>query len=59
MSENATTEKKASNNGKIIAGGVAAVLGGVIAYGLVGEGGIFAGAIVLGLIGAALGAVFD
>jgi hypothetical protein len=59
MSENANTEKKESYNGKLIAGGVAAVFGGVIAYGLVGEGGVLAGAVVLGLIGAALGAAFD
>ncbi|MBY6243547.1 hypothetical protein [Methylosinus sp. Sm6] len=48
-----------TNNGKFIAGGIAAVLGGVVGYGLVGGPAIIAGAVVFGLIGAALGSVFD
>jgi hypothetical protein len=59
MSEHAANEKPESHKGKIIAGGVGAVIGAVIGYGLLGEGAVFASAVVLGLIGAALGAVFD
>ncbi|HEY8261094.1 MAG TPA: hypothetical protein VIG55_07775 [Methylosinus sp.] len=52
--------KKADRmNGKLIAGGIAAVIGGVVGYGLVGGPAIIAGAVVFGLIGAALGSVFD
>jgi hypothetical protein len=58
--ETKAAEKKAeSNNGKFIAGGVAAVMGGVVGYGLVGGPAVIAGAVVFGLIGAALGSVFD
>lgn len=53
------TEKPESHKGKIIAGGISAVIGAIVAYGLVGYGGAFASAIVFGLIGAALGAAFD
>lgn len=45
--------------GKLIAGGIAAVVGGVVGYGLVGGPAIIAGAVVFGLIGATLGSVFD
>lgn len=45
--------------GKLIAGGLAAVIGGVVGYGLVGGPAIIAGAVVFGLIGATLGSVFD
>ncbi|PWB82553.1 MAG: hypothetical protein C3F11_11300 [Methylocystaceae bacterium] len=45
--------------GKLIAGGLAAVIGGVVGYGLVGGPAIIAGAVVFGTIGATLGAVFD
>jgi hypothetical protein len=45
--------------GKLIAGGIAAVIGGVVGYGLVGGSAIIASAVVFGLIGAALGSVFD
>lgn len=46
-------------NGKLIAGGIAAVFGGLVGYGLVGGPAIIAGAVVFGLIGATLGSVFD
>jgi hypothetical protein len=55
----AVTEKKESNRGKMITGGVAALIGAVVGYGLVGGAGIFASAVVFGLIGAVLGAAFD
>lgn len=45
--------------GKLIAGGVAALIGGVVGYGLVGGPAIIAGVVVFGLIGATLGSVFD
>lgn len=45
--------------GKLIGGGVAAVIGGTVAYGLLGGPAILAAAVVFGLIGAALGSVFD
>jgi hypothetical protein len=51
--------KNDKNTGKLIAGGVAAVVGGVVGYGLVGGPAIIASAVVFGLIGAALGSVFD
>jgi len=62
MSDN-VTEKPESDKGKIIGGGVAAVIGAIVAYGLIGNyagvPGVFAAAIVFGLIGAAIGAAFD
>ncbi|BBU61275.1 hypothetical protein MSC49_12100 [Methylosinus sp. C49] len=51
--------KKDNNTGKLIAGGLAAVIGGVVGYGLLGGPAIIASAVVFGLIGAALGSVFD
>jgi hypothetical protein len=65
MAENITEntneagKKAAQNNGKFIAGGLAAVIGGVVGYGLVGGAAVFASAVVFGLIGATLGSVFD
>lgn len=52
-------EKKESNNGKIVGGAVAAVIGGVIGALLMGGYAIFPTAVVVGLLGVALGAVFD
>lgn len=46
-------------NGKLIAGGIAAVIGGVVGFGLMGGPAVIASAVVFGLIGAALGSVFD
>ncbi|WP_159730874.1 hypothetical protein [Methylosinus sp. Ce-a6] len=51
--------KKDKDTGKLIAGGVAAVIGAVVGYGLMGGPAIIASAVVFGLIGAALGSVFD
>jgi hypothetical protein len=45
--------------GKAIGGGVAAVIGGAIGALLVGGYAILPAAVVVGLLGAALGAVFD
>jgi hypothetical protein len=52
-------EKNESNTGKIGGGGVAAVIGGVIGALLIGNYAILPAAIVVGLLGTALGAVFD
>ena len=51
----AASEKQESNNGKPIGGGVAAIIGAL----LMGGYAIVPTAIVLGLLGAARGAVFD
>lgn len=55
----AATEEKESNNGKIIGGAAAAVIGGVIGALLMGGYAILPTAIVVGLLGVALGSVFD
>jgi len=52
-------EKNESNNGKIIGGAVAAVIGGAIGALLMGGYAIFPSAVVVGLLGVALGSVFD
>ncbi|WP_036281202.1 hypothetical protein [Methylocystis sp. ATCC 49242] len=52
-------EKKEGNNGKIVGGAVAAVIGGAIGALLMGGYAIFPTAVVVGLLGVALGAVFD
>ena len=51
--------KGESNNGKIIGGVSAGVIGGVIGALLMGNYAIFPAAIVVGLLGVALGATFD
>jgi hypothetical protein len=52
-------EKKESYAGKIVGGGVGAVIGGAIAAVLLGNYAILPVAVVVGLLGGALGAVFD
>jgi hypothetical protein len=65
MSDNLTkssesvSEKQESHTGKLIGGGIAAALGGVIGALLIGNYAILPAAIVVGLLGVALGAVFD
>ncbi len=55
----AVSEKQEKYTGKLIGGGVAAVIGGIIGALLIGGHAILPAAIVVGLLGAALGAVFD
>jgi uncharacterized protein YqgC (DUF456 family) len=55
----AAAAKEEKWTGKAIGGGVAAVIGGVIGALLIGNYAILPAAIVVGLFGAALGAVFD
>ncbi|WP_363348673.1 hypothetical protein [Methylocystis echinoides] len=52
-------EKKDSNTGKLVGGGIAAVIGAVIGALLIGDYAILPAASVVGLLGVALGAVFD
>jgi dolichol kinase len=52
-------EEKESNNGKIIGGVTAAVIGGAIGAILLGPYAIFPAAVVVGVLGVALGAAFD
>lgn len=52
-------ETNESNTGKLVGGGVAAVIGGVIGALLIGDYAILPAAVVVGLLGVALGAVFD
>jgi predicted benzoate:H+ symporter BenE len=65
MSNNVTksgesvSEKQETYTGKLIGGGIAAVLGGVIGAMLIGGYAILPAAVVVGLLGVALGAVFD
>lgn len=59
IADKTSEAQKNNNTGKLIAGGLAAVIGGVVGYGLVGGPAIIAGAVVFGLIGATLGSVFD
>ncbi len=53
------TEKAESNNGKIAGGVIAAAIGGTIGALLLGGYAILPAAVVVGLLGVALGAVFD
>ncbi|AZG76370.1 hypothetical protein [Methylocystis rosea] len=53
------TEKPESNTGKIVGGAIAAAIGGVIGALLMGSYAILPAAVVVGLLGVALGAVFD
>jgi uncharacterized protein YcfJ len=53
------TAENESNNGKIVGGAVAAVIGGVIGNLLIGGYAVLPAAVVVGLLGVALGAVFD
>lgn len=53
------TEKAERNNGKIVGGAIAAAIGGTIGALLLGGYAILPAAIVVGLLGVALGAVFD
>lgn len=55
----AEAEKTERNTGKFVGGGVAALIGGVIGAILIGDYAILPAAVVVGLLGAALGAVFD
>jgi predicted benzoate:H+ symporter BenE len=55
----AVSEKQEKNTGKLVGGGVAAVIGGVIGALLLGGYAILPAAIVVGLFGVALGSVFD
>ena len=52
-------EEKDSNNGKIVGGGVAAAIGGVIGAVLLGPYAILPAAVVVGVLGVALGSTFD
>ncbi len=53
------TEKPESNTGKIAGGVIAAAIGGTIGALLLGGYAILPAAVVVGLLGVALGAVFD
>jgi len=53
------TEKADSYTGKIVGGVVAAAIGGVIGALLLGGYAVLPAAVVVGLLGVALGAVFD
>jgi hypothetical protein len=53
------TEKAESHTGKIVGGVIAAAIGGVIGALLMGGYAILPAAVVVGLLGVALGAVFD
>jgi len=55
----AATEKQEKYTGKLIGGGVAAAIGGTIGALLLGGYAILPAAIVVGLLGVALGAAFD
>lgn len=52
-------EKPESNTGKIVGGAVAAAIGGVIGALLLGGYAVLPAAVVVGLLGVAMGAVFD
>lgn len=52
-------EKKESHNGKIAGGVVAAAIGGAIGALLLGPYAIFPAAVVVGVLGVALGSTFD
>ena len=52
-------EKEEKNTGKIIGGAVGFLIGGTIGYILLGAGAVLSAAVVCGLDGAAMGAVFD
>ena len=53
------SEQKDTHNGKIVGVVVGAVIGGAIGYILLGTGAVLFGAVVCGLAGGALGAVFE
>jgi dolichol kinase len=53
------TEKSESNTGKIVGGAIAAAIGGTIGALLLGGYAVLPAAVVVGLLGVALGAVFD
>jgi hypothetical protein len=55
----AASEKQEKYTGKIVGGVLAAAIGGVIGALLIGGYAILPAAVVVGLLGAALGAVFD
>lgn len=55
----ASAEKAESHTGKIVGGVIAAAIGGVIGALLLGGYAVLPAAVVVGLLGAALGAVFD
>lgn len=57
--EDTAAEKPESNNGKIVGGATAAVVGGVIGALLLGNYAILPAAVVVGVLGVALGSVFD
>jgi uncharacterized protein YcfJ len=63
MTQNVTNtsgqEKPEKWTGKLVGAGVGLVLGGVIGELLLGGGAILFAAVVCGIIGGALGAVFD
>ncbi|MBM3563993.1 MAG: hypothetical protein FJX15_03285 [Alphaproteobacteria bacterium] len=52
-------EKAENNTGKIVGGAVAAAIGGTIGALLLGGYAVLPAAVVVGLLGVALGAVFD
>ena len=56
---NKTASEQDNNTGKVVGSAVGAVIGGAIGYILLGAGAILFGAVVCGLAGGALGAVFD
>jgi uncharacterized protein YcfJ len=53
------SEQPESNTGKIVGGAIAAAIGGVIGALLLGGYAVLPAAVVVGLLGVALGAVFD
>jgi len=62
MTENVNktvAEKEDKYTGKIVGGVIGAAIGGAIGYILLGAGAVLFGAVVCGLAGGAMGAVFD
>ncbi|PPD19211.1 MAG: hypothetical protein CTY30_05215 [Methylocystis sp.] len=57
--DDSATEKPESYTGKIVGGAIAAAIGGVIGALLMGSYAILPAAVVVGLLGVALGSVFD
>jgi hypothetical protein len=57
--DGSATEKAESHTGKIVGGVIAAAIGGVIGALLMGGYAVFPAAVVVGLLGVALGSVFD
>lgn len=53
------SEQPESNTSKIVGGAIAAAIGGVIGALLLGGYAVLPAAVVVGLLGVALGAVFD